>query len=73
MLDYADLHKSRLIHCHKIQKTFHIYEDYELTDGDPILARSTCPMCMDTANRKAPCNGLNEWDHPCSYAHTRNQ
>lgn len=62
MPDYEDLHKRRLIHCHKLRKAFYVFEDYEFNGDHLILTQLSCPMCTDTANRPTLCNGLNEWN-----------
>lgn len=72
-MDYSDLHTQRLIHCHKIRKTFYVYEDYEMVKGQKILKQISCPVHQGTATGKDRCNGLNDHGRPCGYARMQNQ
>lgn len=72
-MDYADLHTSRFIHCHKIKKHFYVFEDYEMINGEKTLKHSTCPYYTGTATGKDRCDGLNDHGNPCGYARKQSQ
>lgn len=63
MLEYT----MRFIHCHKVDKDFYISEDYEIIEGVRTLMRCACPMTAGVGDKRAKCNGINEWGNPCSY------
>lgn len=63
MTSYFD----RLYHCHKVDKSIRIMEDYELIDGKKILIRCQCPIYNDT-EKGIKCNGFNDHGLKCGYA-----
>lgn len=64
MIEYKD----RLLHCHKVRYNVKIFEDYEVTQSSRTLVHRSCSGLTHTDVRKR-CNGLDEWNNPCPYAH----
>ena len=64
MIEYKD----RLFHCHKMKRNVKIFGDYKITDSGRTLVHRSCSDLtrMDVHKR---CNGLDEQNNPCPYAH----
>lgn len=61
-------YKTRLYHCHKLNRNVEIMEDYEVVNGVRTLVRCSCPYYTGTASGRLRCNGQNDFYFRCSYA-----